>query len=262
MYPYLLPNIFGYNIPMYDLMVALGVIALLLFVSRRFDNQHGFTKKQTNSLLIIILVSLLAALVSSLLFDTLFHSLKEGKFTIGTLTFIGALIGGVTTFLLLVKYFFKIENKNTREILNTFITGVVLAHAIGRIGCFLAGCCYGVPTDSFIGVVFPHGLAHEKFPNTALYPTQLFEAIFLFILFFSLIGVKKIKGKELPVYLTIYGLGRLIIELFRGDDRGILLPFITTKYNSFPTPSQYLSLIMFVLGVVLLVKDLKYKEAK
>ena len=138
--------------------------------------------------------------------------------------------------------------------MNILITGVVLAHAFGRIGCFLAGCCYGIPTDSFLGVVFPHGHAHDAFPDTAIYPTQLFESLFLFGLFFVLHFVKKLRNNEVEIYLIAYGTWRFLVEFIRGDDRGSLFGFITTEYNIFPTPSQYLSLLMIIGGIYLLVR--------
>ena len=138
--------------------------------------------------------------------------------------------------------------------MNTIIVGVVLAHAFGRIGCYFAGCCYGIPTESFLGVVFPYGHAHTAFPGIALFPTQLFEAAFLFALFIVLNVVKKVENKEVEVYLLGYGLWRILLEFIRGDDRGSFFPFISTQYNQFPTPSQYLSLLMILFGLYLYFK--------
>ena len=254
MYPYLLPEIFNYTIPMYDIMIGVGVLSMIIYVTIRFEKKDGFTHKQTNKLLYILAASLILALVSSYLFDGIFHSIQEGKLTFGSITFIGGLIGGLAAFLILLKYFYKDDNKDVRTIMNTIITGVVLAHAFGRIGCFLAGCCFGIPTESFLGVVFPHGHAASAFPDTAIYPTQIFESAFLFILFILLNKVKAFRHYEVETYLIGYGIWRIMIEFIRGDDRGSLLPFITTKYAEFPTPSQYLSLLMILFGGYLLCK--------
>lgn len=255
MYPFLLPDIFNYTIPMHDLMMIIGVFFMLVYIAYRLEKKEDYSHQQTNRLLILIVASLLIALASSYIFDGIFHTIKNGELTFGSITFIGGLIGGVLGFLLLLKYFYKEDNKDIKKILNTLITGVVLAHAIGRIGCFLAGCCYGIPTESFLGVIFPYGHAHEAFPNTSIYPTQLFESVFLFVLFISLNKIKAFKTIELEVYLIGYGTWRFLIEFIRGDDRGSLFGFITTEYNIFPTPSQYLSLMMLVLGIILLRKN-------
>ena len=94
---------------------------------------------------------------------------------------------------------------------------ITIAHGIGRIGCFLAGCCYGVQTDSWIGIDFPNdGLGK-------VVPTQLIEAIFLFLLtgiLVILLLVKKFRYNFL-VYLGAYSVFRFILEFFRGDERGV-----------------------------------------
>ena len=200
MYPFLLPEIFGYTIAMYDLLLIIGIFAMLGYVLNRFEKRDGFTREQTNRLGILIAASLLSALLFSYLFDGVFHSIKEGELTFGSITFLGGLIGGLSAFLILLKYFYTYENKDVRTIMNTIITGVVLAHAFGRIGCFFAGCCFGVPTDSFFGVIFPHGHAHDVFPDISIYPTQLFEAAFLFILFFLI----KYMYKFLIIFSTLF----------------------------------------------------------
>lgn len=251
MYPYLLPEIFNYSIPMYDLLIMIGISLMLVYVINRFEKRDGFTRTQTNRLLLLIVLSLLFALFFSFLLDGIFHSIQEGEWTFGSVNFLGALIGGFAAFLILMKYFYKDDNKDLKKIANTVITGVVLAHAIGRIGCFCAGCCFGVPTESFLGVVFPFGHAHAEFPGETIFPTQLFEAGFLFILFILLNKVQSFKNKEVEVYLVGYGVWRILIEFIRGDDRGVLLPLFSTQYNIYPTPSQLISLLMIILGVYL-----------
>ncbi len=251
MYPFLFPELFNYSVPMYDLLIIVGITLMLIYVIHRFEKKDGFTRQQTNRLIILIGISLLFALLFSFLLDGIFHSIQEGELTFGSINFLGALIGGFASFLVLMKYFYKDDNKDIRKIGNTIITGVVLAHAVGRIGCFCAGCCFGIPTDSFLGVVFPHGHAHSLYPDASVFPTQLFEAGFLFILFILLNKIDLFKNREIETYLIGYGIWRILIEFIRGDDRGTLLPLFSTQYNVFPTPSQLISLFMIMLGVYL-----------
>jgi phosphatidylglycerol:prolipoprotein diacylglycerol transferase len=257
MYPFFLPDLLGYSIPLYDTMIGIGVLAMLVYVTNRFEKYDGFTRNQTNKLLILIVLSLGFALFSSWFFDGIFHSIEEGEIVFGSITFIGGLLGGIAAFLVFFKYLYKEPNKDLKKIMNTIITGVVLAHAFGRIGCFFAGCCFGIPTDSFLGVVFPHGHAHDLYPNLAVYPTQLFESAFLFLLFFALNKVDYFKNKELYVYLVGYGTWRFLIEFIRGDDRGVLFKLVETRYNVFPTPSQFLSFLMLILGIYLIIQEKK-----
>lgn len=251
MYPYLLPEIFGYHVPLYDVLVFIGVFAMIIYLIYRFDKIDGFKKEETNILIIFIFISLFVGIGFTFLLDGIFHSIKAGEISFGSVSFLGSLIGGLAAFLLLIKFFYR-GNKTYLKMINALITGVVLAHAIGRIGCFFAGCCYGVPTDSILGVVFPHGLAAEAYPNQALYPTQLLESLFLFILFICLNKVKPFKKRELQVYLISYGLFRFLIEFIRGDNRGEVFVLFKTKHGVFPSPAQLISFLMIIIGVVLI----------
>ena len=115
---------------------------------------------------------------------------------------------------------------------------VLIGHSLGRVGCFFAGCCYGKPTDSWLGVKFP------RLPEP-VYPTQLYEAAFLLILFAvcSYLLLKKQFRHNMTVYLIGYGIFRFLIEFIRGDDRGKLFGLLS--------PSQFWSLGMVILGVLL-----------
>ena len=260
MYPFLLPEIFNYLLPLYDILLVIGVILMFLYVINRFEKKEGFTRQQTNRIVILIFISLFFALGFSYVFDGIFHSIQEGELSFGTISFLGGLIGGVSAFLILLKYYYKDDNKDIRKIMNVFLTGIVLAHAFGRIGCFFAGCCYGIPTDSFLGVVFAGGHAHDTFPDIAIFPTQLFESAFLFILFIALNKIEKLRNFEIETYLISYGIWRICIEFIRGDDRGSVFPLVTTEYNVFPTPSQFISVLMVIFGVCLLLKMLKKRN--
>ncbi len=255
MYPFILQDIFNYALPTYDVILITGVIIMVFYITHRLEKVDGFTREQTNRLIILIIISLLSALLISFVFDGVFHSIKEGALTFGSVNFLSGLVGGFVTFLVLMKYFYEYEKNEMKKILNTIIIGVVLAHAIGRIGCFFAGCCFGIPTDSFLGITFPHGHAHILYPDTAVFPTQLFESAFLFILFFLMTNVNIFKNKSVEVYLVGYGIWRILIEFIRGDDRGVLFNLFETEYNIFPTPAQVISLFMVIFGVYLLYKQ-------
>ena len=136
------------------------------------------------------------------------------------------------------------HKKNLMFFLNIIIIGIVIAHSLGRVGCFLAGCCYGKETTSILGVTFPKGSTAYFLlgPNHSVLPTQLIEAVFLFLLVIVLLIIKK---HQVVTYLFSYGIFRFILEFFRGDDRGSL--FILS-------PSQWLSIGLIITGIILLIK--------
>ena len=142
--------------------------------------------------------------------------------------FYGGLIGGGICVAVLL-----LARKTTFSSLETvFLPAVPLVHGIGRIGCFCAGCCYGMPTDSPIGVVYPAGgLAPAGVP---LIPVQLFEAAGDFVLCLLLcLPLYHRYGRRLAVYLLGYGCLRFTTECFRGDAaRGLAGPLSGAQWIS------------------------------
>ncbi len=118
-------------------------------------------------------------------------------------------------------------------------------HAWGRLGCFMAGCCHGVPTDSILGVQFPgNSIACKLHGYQPVHPTQLYEMALLVVL--GLVAQFLIPlGHRVYSYFLIYGAARFVIELFRGDDRGAigLIPSLS--------PSQQLCGIFILAGGIL-----------
>ncbi|MBR6408602.1 MAG: prolipoprotein diacylglyceryl transferase [Clostridia bacterium] len=151
----------------------------------------------------------------------------------------GGIIGGVLAALI----YCKIKKIGFLEYFDICIPSVALAQGFGRIGCFLAGCCYGCPTDSFIGITFFHS---ELAPNgVKLVPTQLIMSAGDFIIALVLIlyyRKKPAKGRTGWLYLILYSVGRFCVEFLRADYRGSVGPFST---------SQFISLFIFALGAVM-----------
>ena len=123
-----------------------------------------------------------------------------------------------------------------------------VAHALGRIGCLMAGCCHGAKTDAWYGIYMPALKAK-------VVPLQLYEAIFLFALsaWFIYRLFKGMAG-NLPLYMASYGVWRFAIEFLRDDDRG-------STVVDFLTPSQFIALLMIV-GAVLLFFGQRYLMKK
>ena len=120
------------------------------------------------------------------------------------------------------------------------ITGTIV-HFFGRIGCFCAGCCYGLPTGSDWGIVFtdPASKAsplHEHLHTTQLYSAGMILTIGLILWFFK--QRKRFHGQVFLIYLALYAFGRSIIEVYRGDEaRGFVIEDILSH-------SQFISLLV------------------
>ena len=237
----MLPQIWIFDT--YSIMILIGAIScFILYVL--YAKKNKISRNYYYDILLLACISIIIGLVSASLFQLLFDALKEnGEISIFSMTFFGGLVGGVIAFL--IGYFYILKKKYTNEsfISNVLIIApacITIAHAFGRIGCFLAGCCYGIETDSIFGVTFP-GMSH------AVYPTQLFEATFLFILS-AILFMLAYKGKfkyTFSIYLSCYGLFRFLLEFIRGDDRG--------AYFLSLSPSQWFSIIAFTISIVLFI---------
>lgn len=236
------PSLFGVEIlDMYAIMMLIGILAFSAYVLYKFK-KSGLDRLLIEDLILILIISGAMMYLGAFGFDALFHSIKDKELKTNGITFLGGLVTAIATFIIIFLKSCKKEKNNLFFYLNILITGIVIAHAFGRIGCFCAGCCYGKPTESIWGVTFPVGSsAYWQYgPNVKVYPTQLFESAFLFCLFIVLVLLKK---NQFQVYLISYGIFRFLLEFLRGDDRGGLFGVLS--------PSQVISLIMITVGIVL-----------
>ncbi len=228
------PLIFGF-IDSYVLMIIVGVIAAFILVAFYFWKKK-FSKRDIIDVLICSSFAVAFGILFALIFQAIYDLKWEWK-----LTFFGGLFGGVLGFLL--TYFLFIKKDSTMKIEEVVIIAppaITLAHALGRIGCFLDGCCYGMTTNTPLDMYFP-------ILDKAVLPTQLYESIFLFILTaVLLLLVFKFKFKyTFIVYLGSYSIWRFIIEFFRDDPRGGFIPFIS--------PSQFWCILIWIAIVPLFI---------
>lgn len=149
----------------------------------------------------------------------------------------GGIIGGILAGFL----FCKKEKLNFLKLFDLVMPSIALAQGFGRIGCFLAGCCYGLETRSPFGIVFPKSSFSPS--GVRLIPTQLMSSGLDFLNFLVLIFLaKRLKadGQVAGFYLIFYSVGRFILEFFRGDlGRGSVGTLST---------SQFISIFLFVAG--------------
>jgi len=142
--------------------------------------------------------------------------------------------GGILTGLAVLYFLSRRHKIKFFDLLDALSPGVAFGHALGRVGCFFYGCCYGGPTNSWIGVLFPADSPAGQC-GVKLIPTQLIEAAFLLLLFlilFVLNRFRKYSGQTAAIYLILYGAFRFVIEFFRADPRGQFLGLATSQWIS------------------------------
>ena len=166
--------------------------------------------------------------------------------------------GGIIIGVLTILVYCLIKKISFFEYFDLLTPSVAINQAFGRIGCFLAGCCYGKQTDSWLGVVFPeHSIAPA---GVKILPTQLFMSAGDFIIFLVLLWYAKRRkkpGMVAGVYLALYSVGRFLIEFLRDDpERGTVGALST---------SQFVAIWIFagaVIYMILLNKIVKSESAE
>lgn len=259
MYPELF-KIGSFPVTTYGIFLALGML-LALFVASRLAARDGLPKERIYDLGLWVLVG---GLVGSKLLMVMVED-NVNVFSLDFLrsggVFYGSLIGGFLATAILVPLY-KLP---FWKITDAFAPGVALGQALGRQGCFAAGCCWGDVCHNPLGVHFTD-LGHQYTgvpivgPDGAdlyLWPTQLIESFLMLAVFGFLLWLhrrKKFDGQILITYGIIYSVIRFSIEFIRDDPRGDLFGFTTLTGLS---TSQGISLLVAVSCIVFLVFRLK-----
>lgn len=237
----------------YGLMVGIAVVIGIYFAKLQAVKKNINPDLIYDLSLYLIIGSLIGARVYYLLFFDPFSFIKDPisiiKIWQGGLAIHGAILGGVLAGILFAK-----KRKISFWVLGDLIApSLILGQAIGRIGCFLNGCCFGVPTESKFGIRFPSGsLADFAYNGLAVHPTQLYEVTLNIIAFGFLFALRrkiKFEGGLFLLYLMMYGCIRLVVSSLRGDSMLI--------WDTNIKIAQIISGIIFIVGLVVFIKRQK-----
>lgn len=246
-------HIFNFRLASYGSLIALGMgLGILVYWYRKKDYPED-KEEMLYSFIFGVIGGFIGAKLLYLITDFRFivESFKNTSdfwLTLravieGGYVFYGGIIGAIFGLYVYAKKY-KLSLIN---ITDSLVPELPLAHAFGRLGCFMAGCCYGIPWNGKCAVIFPKesvGLSGVK-----LFPVQLLCSVSnlaLFVILFIYSKKQREKGKVTGLYIILYGIGRFLIEFLRYDDvRGHLLYFST---------SQWISIMLVPLGILLFKK--------
>ena len=241
MHPILL-KIGPFELASYGLMTALAYLVASWYLYKRLH----YIKLDKDTFWNIIFIAFVSALLGAKLLYLILSWPDMGRtFTerlieaVKTFRYGFVFFGGAIAAIISLLYYLKKKKLPVLQTADFYIVALPLGHAIGRIGCFLAGCCHGKPTDLPWGVTFtdPHSLVAHEYLGVHLHPTQLYEVALNLILFFILQHLYKKphrNGTVLVAYIIGYACLRFGVEFFRGDYRGGFLLGLS--------PSQLISL--------------------
>ena len=238
--------------PTYGFLVALGVLSGLFVTVKLARSQKVDPDSAWNLGVLVVLAAIVGAKVLLIINDFSFYMSHPGEiFSLSMIQAGGVFYGGLIAAIGTAVYYIRKHHMPPLRTCDTFAPGIALGHAIGRIGCFSAGCCYGKPTSHWWGVTFTNPLANQ-FSGTPLHvplePTQLFESAIEFTNFLILVWLikhKKFEGQVIGSYLFLYGVARYFIEFLRDDpERG-------SMFGGLMTGTQFISICLVIAGGVL-----------
>ncbi len=234
----------------YGLFVALGFLTAI-WLAQTEARRVGVNPSYTLDLGFYMLI---AAIIGARIFFLAVNPdiIAESPWAIfqiwkGGLVFYGGFIAALITAIVYVRK----KKIAFMRIADIFSPGIAAGHAVGRIGCFFAGCCYGKACDLPWAVVFKDPLSLAP---TGIYrhPTQLYSVAGNFLIFLFLWFYRKrttYQGQLFWLSVLLYGLVRAFIELFRGDPRGFLFDDVSV--------SQGIGVLMAALALVILIRKRK-----
>ncbi|MGN0807277.1 MAG: prolipoprotein diacylglyceryl transferase [Candidatus Coproplasma sp.] len=243
----------------YGLCMGIGIILCFVFLivtmTKKNFNEEAIDKMLGIGVFATAFGVFMAAVVQGL------YNLIAGKgFDLSSMTFYGGLLGGIVSFLIVwnlyiyviapaadksssnskfVKLFKNGMNASLSDALPFVPISIAIAHAFGRLGCLMYGCCHGAETDASYGIYMYAGADVA----TKYVPVQLWECIFLLALALLMALLYFFDKFEfnLSIYTFGYGIWRFFIEYARDDYRGEFIPGLT--------PSQFWSIIMVIGGI-------------
>src|SRR5207247_2334573 len=179
-------------------------------------------------------------------------------FSLATLQAYGVFYGGLLAALAACVWYMHRHHMPMLKTCDVFAPGIALGHAIGRLGCFAAGCCYGKPTNLPWGVTFTNPLTHSLVGtplNVRLHPTQIYEFLaegLIFAVLITLFRRKSFDGQIAALYMFLYGIARYFLEFLRADpERG-------SVFGGVMTVTQFISILLVIGGAIMWVACSNY----
>lgn len=247
-----------FEIHSYGLMLAISFVIGIYWAMSRAE-KRGVSK---NIIMDLSLITVLCAILGSRFFYVITHAAEfQGHWlntvnpvqSDGTVGLSGlSMLGGVVCVILSIAIFATVKKLSVIDLFDTIAPSFALGIGITRIGCFLNGCCYGVPGDAPWCMVFPwNSPAGFAYPHIPIHPTQLYASLYGFLITIILILLDRkprAKGFIAAVFLMLYGLARFSIDFIRDYEASVQFHL----FGRGVTYNQLITFGMFLAGVVLL----------
>ena len=240
----------------YGFFIAIGAILGVTYVAIQARKRFNISFDTINTLFLLLIVAAVVGGKVFLFFEKpgYYTDNPSALFTGKGFVFYGSLIFTIPTMLI----FFKKHNLPTLPMLDIMAVTTCIVHIFGRIGCFMAGCCYGIEWHGPLSVIFTDDQCLAPL-NAPLHPTQLYSVTLITIILIILLVIKRNKafeGQLFILYLMLYAIGRSIIEIFRGDEsRGYIIENVLSH-------SQFIALILFLIALYFYIRLSRQQKDK
>ena len=235
----MLPHLFtigGYSQSTYGLLVAVAFVVALTVIGR-LARKAGLPQEAVlNLAMYCAIAGIVGAKLLMLLVDLPHYLSDPGDIlTMATLRAGGDFFGGLILALVVAAVYMRRMKLPPLPTADVFAPGLALGHAIGRVGCFAAGCCYGIQAHVPWAVTFTNPDVNGAPLNVPLHPTQLYESLAEAAIFGVLwwrIRKPHAPGAIVSLYLLLYGAARFLVEFVRFHEQGNLWggPFDTSQW--------------------------------
>lgn len=239
-----------YPVRSYGIVVVLAI--LLSIGIARYLARETVYRKHISSFAVTAIISALfgARLWEVLFFQWEYYSSRPIEMLAiwnGGLSIQGAIVGGIVSAI----YYTWRHKLSFWDFADTLAPAVVFGQGIGRIACFLNGDAFGSPSGSNFGIVYPEGtIAYDRYGSQPLWPAEIWEGQWDFIIFGILIAMKTRKLPKGILFVTsqaLYALGRFALEFLRGDTPRYLHDWTAAQWTSF---AIIVLMIMFAIAII------------
>jgi phosphatidylglycerol:prolipoprotein diacylglycerol transferase len=242
----------------YGVLVAAGFLVGLFYARFQAPKAGLSPDRIWNFAIYGILIALVCSKLWLLASEWDYYAANPGEIvSVATLQSAGTFYGGVVGGIVWTIVYTRIAKLPMLAVLDVCAAPVALGHAIGRVGCFVAGCCYGKQTSLPWGVTFTNAIAARIAGtplNVSLHPTQLYEAAAEFVNLVLLVWLgtrQKFSGQLIGTFFVLYGIERGAIEFLRGD------PGRTLMFHDTVSLMQIVSVALIFAGVLLWRRGLR-----
>ena len=260
------PEVFhirGFFLPTYGLLVAVAFLTAL-WVTGRLAKRSGLNQESVLNLgIYCALAGIVGAKVLMIVLDPAIRGNWREIFSISTMQAAGIFYGGFVAALAMAIFYMRRRYLPVFKTMDAFAPGLAVGHAIGRLGCFSAGCCWGVPTHLPWAVTFTNPRANQLVGvplGEPLHPTQLYESLgelIIFALLYSRFLRPHREGSIISLYFVLYGMLRFLLEFVRFHDQQsnpLTGPFSTEQWISLALVAAGISYWLFARNRQAIIK--------